>query len=454
MVARREEMEFLNSQMLSEDNAFAVMYGRVGIGKTTVINEFINDKKVFYYCCKECSEKEQIYLLKEEWEKSYGIVSDGNNLLDIFRQITGSNEAKSIIVIEEINLFLKQGNEILEVLKQFWEENKTKNNLFILVTTSSVQWVENSMIDVLGEFAMEITGLHKLAPFGFLEIVNRFPTLNSKEAVNVYGVLGGIPGYMDMWQENKSLRSNIIDLFLDKNAPMYREPERFLKTELRELAFYNTILYNLAAGRNKLNELHDRTGYSRAKISVYIKNLIELDIVEKVFSFDTDNRDNVKKGIYDIKDPVIHFWYKFVFPNMSELERGNKEYVYDKIIKPEFDEYIHRYFVKMSKEFLILLSKYNRLPMDIEICESWFGKNSTIDILAKDEKTGKVLAGKCKWGSKKMSETDLRKFINSLDEAGIDPDYYYMFSQGEFTKELQETASSGAKLNLISLEDM
>jgi len=29
-----------------------------------------------------------------------------------------------------------------------------------------------------------------------------------------------------------------------------------------------------------------------------------------------------------------------------------------------------------------------------------------------------------------------------------------MFSQGEFTKELQETASSGAKLNLISLEDM
>lgn len=458
MVGRKDEMKNLLEQWSSDTNSLVVLYGRSGIGKTTLINEFIKDKKACYYCLKDCNEREQQFILRDEWNKNYGLEFEDEEFLSIFetafKSASEDGNTKTVLILDEFYLSIKQGQGMLNAIKKFWSENKDNNNLMIILTTSSVQWVENTMVSVLGDFALEITGLIKLMPFGFLEVVNRFPNISSKDAVYVYGILGGIPGYMDLWSAGKSVRNNVIDLFLDKNAVLYREPEHFLKTELRELAFYNTILFNLASGRNKLNELYERTGFSRAKISVYIRNLIELDIVEKVFSYDARNKDNTKKGVYAIKDPMIHFWYRFVFPNISELEKGNKEMVYDKLIKPELDEYMHRYFVKMSKEYMNLMSRYNKLPFNIEICESWYGKDCTIDLISKDEALGKVMAGKCKWSSRVFDDKDFEELIFDLDKAGEEADYYYLFSRSGFSDYMKEREQVIDNLILTSLDTM
>ena len=61
--------------------------------------------------------------------------------------------------------------------------------------------------------------------------------------------------------------------------------KNYISIELRELSVYNTILAALASGNNKLNDLFLKTGFSRAKISVYMKNLMAFDVVEKVVSF-------------------------------------------------------------------------------------------------------------------------------------------------------------------------
>ncbi|MFR6392129.1 MAG: hypothetical protein ACLUN0_03870 [Roseburia sp.] len=65
---------------------------------------------------------------------------------------------------------------------------------------------------------------------------------------------------------------------------MFHEAENYISIELRELSVYNTILAALASGNNKLNDLFLKTGFSRAKISVYMKNLMAFDVVEKVVS--------------------------------------------------------------------------------------------------------------------------------------------------------------------------
>ena len=74
----------------------------------------------------------------------------------------------------------------------------------------------------------------------------------------------------------------------------------------------------IAKGENKLNDLFLYTGYSRPKISVYMKNLSHFDIVEKVVSFETGGWDNAKKGIYRIKDTYVNFFYRFVYPHLSD----------------------------------------------------------------------------------------------------------------------------------------
>ena len=54
----------------------------------------------------------------------------------------------------------------------------------------------------------------------------------------------------------------------------------------------------MARDCNKLNDIYRHTGFSRAKISVYLKNLMELDLAEKVYSYDTEGRSDTQKGIY------------------------------------------------------------------------------------------------------------------------------------------------------------
>ena len=50
-------------------------------------------------------------------------------------------------------------------------------------------------------------------------------------------------------------------------------------------------------GKNKLNDIHEYTGYGRDKISVYLKNLIAREIVEKIFSYDVFGNENTRKGL-------------------------------------------------------------------------------------------------------------------------------------------------------------
>ena len=89
-------------------------------------------------------------------------------------------------------------------------------------------------------------------------------------------------------------------------------------------------------------------GYSRAKISVYMKNLAAFDVIDKVVSFETGGWDNTKKGIYRIVEPYINFWFTFVYPHLSELISHTPEAFYDKFIAPYLDEYLENYFVDVG----------------------------------------------------------------------------------------------------------
>ena len=113
--------------------------------------------------------------------------------------------------------------------------------------------------------------------------------------MEIFSILGGIPAYWECFDASKSIEQNITDAVLKKGAPLREEGENIVARDLRELNVYNTILHCLANGENKLNDLHVHTGFSRAKISVYIKNLMERELVEKVFPFENASAINAKK---------------------------------------------------------------------------------------------------------------------------------------------------------------
>jgi len=54
-----------------------------------------------------------------------------------------------------------------------------------------------------------------------------------------------------------------------------------MRQELRETAVYNTIIEAVALGNTKLNDIFQTTQIAKNKLTVYLKNLIDLGIVRR-----------------------------------------------------------------------------------------------------------------------------------------------------------------------------
>lgn len=460
-VGRTQELKQLEDAYRLERNAAVVLYGRFGIGKTELAALFAKDKPTFFYMARELSEQEQCFCFAKELG-----VSAEEQIPDFYnslKQVVANREdktKKALIVIDEFH-FLVKTSEAFKVafLKILMEEE-----CMFLFISSSVNWVENSMVEDFGPAARALYVTVKCKEFTFLELVKRFPDMSVEKTIYANAILGGVPEYLNYWNEKSSVKENILRMLLRKDSPLLYGAESFLKKELRELGAYNAILASMACGRNKLNDIYARTGFSRAKISVYIKNLIELDIVEKVFSFDASEsatlvHANVQKGLYRIKDNYLRFWYRYVFPNMSAILMGQGETVYENEIAKDFSAYMQESFNGVCSEYLKLMDQYGRLNSRYETWGTWYGKTGRIDVVAGNS-DGAILAGFCRFDSKMMTGKDLSLYKELLELALLKPQELYLFSKAGFTEELRQKVENGSKglenckVVLVGLEDL
>ena len=460
-VGRAQELKQLEEAYRQERNAAVVLYGRYGIGKTELAALFAKDKPTFVYLARELSEQEQRYCFaKELGIPTEDIAPDFYDSLKLAVANREDKSKKALIIIDEFHFMVKTSDAFkVAFLKILMEEQ-----CMFLFLSSSVNWVEHSMVEDFGPAARALYATIKLKEFSFLELVKRFSDMSVEKTIYANAVLGGVPEYLNYWNEKSSVKENILRIFLRKDAPLLYGAEVFLKKELRELGAYNAILAAMAAGKNKLNDIYARTGFSRAKISVYIKNLIELDVVEKVFSFDASEsanlvHANVQKGLYRIKDNYLRFWYRYVFPNLSAILMGQGESVYEKEIAKDFAAYMQESFANVCGEYLKLMNQYGRLAARYDNWGTWYGKSGLIDVVAgTGERT--IMAGFCRFDSRMMTLKDFSKYKELLELAMLEPQELYLFSKAGFTEELRERAEAGSKdlenckIILVGLEDL
>lgn len=433
-IGRKEELKQLNSVYTNEHSNVLVIYGREGIGKTSLALEFCEDKNYIYYKAAEVSEDEQLLRIEARLN-SFVADKDKDN--------------KSIIIVDEFQYAAMPA--VIKRLADLLSGEEQYGKIMLLLLSSSINWVENSMVTENREFARLITGIIKLREFSFQETVEWFPKTSASDCIIIRALFGGIPKYLTLWQENRRVRENIISLLLTPGAALIDEAEFLLKKELRELGAYNTILTALASGKNKLNEIYAYTGYNRAKISVYIKNLIEMDIVEKIYSFNVKNSENTMKGMYRIKDNFFNFYYAYVFPNLSEIESGSGKQLYAMRIQPDFNRFIRKSFSDVCREYLDLMSKYRKLGKQYNEWNYWFGKNGILDIIGVDSEKNMIVAT-CQCSDKKIDEKALDEMISLIDEAGIKPDRLCIFAKAGFEKAFEERAKE-ENIMTVSLSD-
>lgn len=453
LLGRNGELNQLNSYYEREGSQIIVVYGQRHIGKTALLQEFSKDKRADYYLARSCSEREQVF----EWSRELDIeemAEDGYpSYTDILTTLMRGEDRKTVLVIDEFQNMLKAGSTFMAELVSFVHGMRDTGDMLVILTSSSVGWVENSMLKKIGEAAYQLSGLLKLKELKFKDCVDFFPGFTRQQCIDVYAILGGLPGLWRNLNDSLSIKENILQNILSPTSTLFYEAERLLSEELRETAVYNTLLASIAGGRYKLNDLYKHTGFSRAKISVYLKNLMELEIVEKIFSYDTEGNDNVQKGIYRISSRFMHFYYKFIYPYMSALMTQETEAFYTSNIEPELKTYVAGYFKAVCREHMEKMNEEGMLPFVYDRAGEWVGKEGNIDMIAQDEETHTILV-LCNYEKPIMTYEDYENLIYCAGKARLRIDYIFLYSIGRFDEKLYLEAKVKKNISLVSMSEL
>ena len=447
MTGRDEHLTKLNDFYETGSNNLTVLYGRHRVGKTAIIKEFIKDKHAVYFECPQTVDFELINGINGAFKAQLAGFKESRDYDEIFIQLNNGQDVR-LLIFEEFQNIVKADLGFLVSLLRFMQQN---DGYMVVLTSSSVAWVENSMVKAIGRAALSINAFIKVKELNYSDMVSMYPELDVKKLLSMYAITGGVPGYLRHWDGKTDVKDNICRLYLDREGFFAREAELFIRDEFREIGVYNTILKCLAVGMNKLNEIHEYTGYGRDKISVYLKNLIEREIVEKVFSYDFGANEYTRKGLYRIKDDFVSFWYRFVYPNYGMLGVVSSENFYDKYVEPKFEEFLLEGFIKIAGEFLEIINDMDRMPVKVEKKGRFYGKAGDLHVVFEGD-NGVVVIGQAYVGDRVVTVEDYEDILHRLEVAGMKESYVYMFSACGFSADLLKMA--GERLIPVSIEDL
>ena len=453
MIVRTSQIHSLNENYGTQGNSILLLYGRDGCEKEGLLRIYMQDKKHFYYRARQASAQEQYRQMAAEVERTYDVSLQKGTYNEIFNRIKSGDATKLVVVIDEFQYIVKKAPEFMDALIKLRDKRLYPGPVQIILASSDVAWVEQELRDCLGEHMKKIKETIKLQDLTFLDLVRAYPELSVAEVVKVYGVIGGISSYVSRWNPKADLRTNICRNVLSPYGFLHQQAEQFISLRLRELSVYETILSAIAAGNRKLNDLYHLTGYNRAKISVYLKNLMEIDVIEKADSFETGGERNTQKGLYQICDHYINFWFRFIYPHLSDLYLLKPEEFYDRYIAADIDEYMNRYFVRVCMEYMELMNRVGKLPLQVTKFGTWIGKQGTVDIVAQDA-VRNTLVGSCNWSKPMMTAADVLGLEQTLKKARLSPKHIFLFTATAFAPELVELAKKDERFILVDMKQL
>lgn len=448
--SERKELEKIYGQA---GNQLVVVYGHENCQKEALLSEFSQKRNVFYYHCRKASEQEQKELICKEMEEQFDIHFPELSYQIFLKRLKSRDGSKLVLIFDECQNLMKKDESFLKAILALKAKKLYPGPVMIILASSSVSWIRKDLPELIPHYERTVSCTLELQDMKFVDVVRAFPEYSVSQCVQVYGVIGGVPDYIEQWDPKADIKENICTNILSRNGFLFRGAENFIASQLRELANYDTILSAIAAGNRKLNDLYKKTGFSRAKISVYMKNLMAFDVIEKVNSFETGGWENAQKGVYQIRNTFIHFWFCFIYPHMSQLYMLSPEEFYDRYIEPKLEDYLNRYFRQVCMEYLELLNVINQLPITIHKMGTWVGKQGNIDIIAQD-RTRVSLVGLCSWSEEEMSAEVCQELEDRMEKAHIKSDYRYLFSAKAFSKELIEQAAKDPRYILIDMKQL
>lgn len=462
-IGRKAELEKLNAEY-EHDGSFVVVYGRRRVGKTTLIKEFLKKKTAFYFLATEEMESQSMKRLAgvvaRATKNAYLQKAVFTDWLDLFQVIAEYKpEEKKVLVIDEFPYLVKTNPAFPSILQNGWDEILKGSNVMLILSGSLISMMQKHALSYDSPLYGRRTAQMRLSPLSFTEIYAAMK-MPFEQAVEQYAVTGGVPKYLEFFDDDRRLEEQIKDVVLSKNGFLYEEPNFLLKNESVTAVNYFSIIKAIADGNHKLGKIASVLGQETSALTPYLSTLADLMLIEKKTPVTEKNPEKSRKGLYFISDNFIRFWFRYIYPFKGELELDNMQIVLDEIRKDFVQKFVAFTYEDICRNIFADLCKNGRISfVPSRIGSYWLNDidgDTEIDVMAVDHQNKRVFAGECKYHEKPVDVSvyfALKKKVESVTEIGkAYPRYdviFGVFSKSGFTQRMLDTAKTDTGLILI-----
>ena len=124
-IGREAELESLNRVYSKDGFGMTIIYGRRRVGKSTLITEFIKDKKaIFYTATKVGAERNLNFFSKQVMDAIDPVYSEASfssieSVLDVLTKRVSESVEKIILVIDELPYWAEKDEALLSIIQKY-----------------------------------------------------------------------------------------------------------------------------------------------------------------------------------------------------------------------------------------------------------------------------------------------------------------------------------------------
>lgn len=463
---RKRELAMLDDVYQLPNGHMFVLYGRRRVGKTVLLNHWLAARRhrALFWTADQTSPTAQIRAFSQTLQKfknqaqplpsdfSYGTWEIALN------ELAGLAEHERLVtVLDEFTFLIESDPTLPSVLQRLWDHRLQHTHLLLAITGSHAGMIEREVLAYRSPLYNRATQSLHLQPLPFGTLAAFLPDYSAADRVTVYACVGGVPQYLELFNRDESPDAN-LEALLSQRVIM-DDAGVLLRDQLSEPRNYVSIVSAIASGFTRTTEIAALSGLENSNVSKYLSVLQHLGILTREVPATEPHPERSKQGRYRIADPYLRFYFRFVAPQRTNLERGLKQQAWDNV-RQHLSEFVGAHaFEELCREWVARQGDAGKLPIaPRRVGSFWTRKGSQVDVLAINEDDHTILLGECQWTSEPLGRSVVLGLLDKAPQVvpGDMVDWkvsYAFFSKAGFTDEAKKLGRSVDSL-WISLEQL